>query len=180
MIITLGGEPASGKSSVGRVLAARLGLPFFSMGDIRRAYAHEHGITLEELNRRAQTDPTSDKLVDEKQATLDEEYPRGFVLDSRLGFLYLPQSLKIFLTVDARVAAERLVASERAGERAETVDEALASLSRRMREDRERYVQLYDVDYLDRSQYDLVIDTTGKTVEEIVGQVFDVIKQEGY
>ena len=62
MIITIGGAPGSGKSTVGRMLATNLNIPFFSMGDIRRAYALERGLTIEQLNELAKVDPSSDRL----------------------------------------------------------------------------------------------------------------------
>jgi len=45
----------------------------------------------------------------------------------------------------------------------------------RMTEDSDRYKKFYQVDYLDRSNYDLVVDTTGKTPEAITQEILDTL-----
>ncbi len=52
MIITLMGTPGAGKSTLGRLLAQKLGYKQYSMGDLQRRIAQEHGWTINELMAR--------------------------------------------------------------------------------------------------------------------------------
>jgi cytidylate kinase len=45
MIITLSGYPGSGKSTAGKLLAAKLGYNRYSIGDLQRRLAAEHNLT---------------------------------------------------------------------------------------------------------------------------------------
>ena len=67
MIISISGTPGSGKSTVGEILAKRLGFEHYSMGDFQRSLAQEKGITILELLELEKKDPKLDKRVDEKQ-----------------------------------------------------------------------------------------------------------------
>jgi cytidylate kinase len=177
-IITIGGDPGSGKSTLGRMLATRLDIPFFSMGMIRREYATQHGWSLEELNRRAKDDPTSDRLVDEYQQELPRKHD-AFVIDSRLGFHFIPASIKIYVRVDARSAAERIFAQRRVEEEWDTIDDGIASLLTRKEADRQRYIALYDVDQADLAQYDIVVESTGRNPLDVMDDVVDRLRAYG-
>lgn len=178
MIITIGGAPGSGKSTVGRMLATNLNIPFFGMGEIRRKYALQQGITLEVLNERAKTDRSSDDLVDKHQADLAKHH-RSFVLDSRLGFHFLPKSIKVYVTVDRRAAAQRIFDQRRDSEHWNTVEEGMLSLQKREEGDRQRYLHLYGIDPTDLSQYDLVVDSSKTNPIELMEQIISFLKKKG-
>ena len=67
MIIALSGMPGSGKSTVAKQLAEKLGWPRYYIGGLRREAARKRGMTLEEYNKLGETDPATDKEVDEMQ-----------------------------------------------------------------------------------------------------------------
>jgi cytidylate kinase len=178
MIITISGTAGSGKGTVGRLLAKKLKYMFYSMGDIRRKYATEHGMTLEELNKKAEKDPTSDRLVDEYQTELGKKED-NVVLDSRLGFNFLPKSFKLFLDADERVRAQRILKDKRATEQYKDVDTAVKHLRERQASDQKRYKKLYGIDPYDvvGVEYDLLLDTSVDTPEELVEMIVKAIKK---
>ncbi|MFO8015868.1 MAG: AAA family ATPase, partial [Candidatus Woesearchaeota archaeon] len=49
MKITISGKPGSGKSTVARLVAERLGLNHYSLGDMQREVAREKCISMAEL-----------------------------------------------------------------------------------------------------------------------------------
>ena len=51
MIITISGTPGSGKSTVAKMIATKLGFKHYSTGDFMRQMAKERGISLEELSK---------------------------------------------------------------------------------------------------------------------------------
>ena len=62
MIITLSGEPCTGKSYVVDKLAQHYKLKKFSVGDFRRQAAHERGLSISEYNALEEdTDTPADK-----------------------------------------------------------------------------------------------------------------------
>jgi len=175
MILTLTGVPGAGKSTIAAMLSKKLNMPWYSIGDLRGKMADEKGITIDELNTIGETQPFSDNEVDAYQEKLGREQD-NFILDGRLSWHFVPQSFKIFLDVDEDEAANRIFEASKQGLRKDekpyqSAQEVKESVHARLASDQKRYKQYYDVDYLDRSNYDLVIDTTTMTPDKIVEQI---------
>ena len=99
MIITISGKPGSGKSTVAELIAKRLSLKHYSIGNFMREIAKEKGISLLELGKIAEKERWVDDELDKRQIELGGRED-GFVIDSRLGFHFIPKSVKIFLDVN--------------------------------------------------------------------------------
>ena len=172
MIITISGAPGSGKTSAAKIVAAKLGMPFYSMGGLRAKMALERGMTIDELNRLGETDKTTDTEVDDYQKKLGTTED-NFVIEGRLSWHFIPNSFKIFLDCDSTEAARRIYeAQQSAADRREdeptytSVEEAQAAIEQRVASDVKRYAAIYGVDYRDHSHFDLIIDTTANTGPE--------------
>lgn len=180
MIITISGPPGSGKSGVAKALALRLGLRHYSVGDLRRRLAREQGLTIDEYNRLGESTDETDRTPDEYQARLGREED-GFIIDSRLGFHFIPQSFKVRLDVDPWVGAERIFRAERAKEQAERHYSSGAEVRHvneaREASDHKRYQMYYGISYEDDRQYDLIVDTTNKAVDEVVDIIAEALCQ---
>ena len=167
MILSISGVPGSGKTSVAKILAQRLGMTFHSMGGLRGKMALERGITINELNVQSETDATTDMSVDDYQRELGKKEDH-FVIEGRLSWHFIPHSFKIFLDCDPREAARRIFDAKQHANDMERRDEPLDAsvedterdIAARMASDDLRYAKYYGVNYRDLSQYDLVIDTT--------------------
>lgn len=167
MIISISGMPGSGKTSVGRILADRLKMKFYSVGDLRGKMAMERGITLDELNALGENDKSTDAIADEYQTALGQKED-NFIMEGRLSWHFIPHSFKIFLNCDPLKAAERIYYSkltcpidERADEENyASVAETKSALEKRIASDVLRYNKFYNLDYLDPAHYDLLVDTT--------------------
>lgn len=177
MIITISGKPGSGKSTVAKMLARKLGYRHYSMGDLRGKMALERGMNIDQLNALGEKDPSTDREIDARQEKLGMEED-NFVIDSRMGFHFIPHSLKIYLDISAKEAARRIFSdnANRPDERAyKSAAEAGAAQCKRVESDSKRYIKYYGVDCYDRSNYDVVIDTTklrpGQVVEIIIGAI---------
>ncbi len=165
MIITLGGRAGAGKSSVGKALAKVFDYQFYSAGDARRKYALDKSLSIAELNKIGEKDPTSDRLVDEYLGTIGT-IEDNLVIDARLGFYFIPKSIKVFLSADDHVRAKRTFEKARPEERPKDLEEALRLLDARENSDDIRYQNLYGVNPLDTKRFDIWIDTSAKTVEQ--------------
>jgi predicted cytidylate kinase len=171
--IALSGELGSGKSSVARLLADALGARRVSTGEAQRQIAAQRGISTLELNRIAETDPTIDEEIDSIFRSL-AELSEPLVVDSRLAWHFLPAAAKVHLIVDPEVAAARILQREATkAERYGSMSEALARIADRADSERHRFQTIYDVDIFRLSNYDLVVDTTRASPDEVARAVLD-------
>lgn len=163
-IITLGGLPGSGKSTVKALLAEHFAWPTFSTGDFMRSMALERGLSFDEFNALIATDKSLDEEIDAKLIAIEATGTK-MIIDSHLAFHFVPSSFKVFLNISLDVSAERIFKdSEKAsrksvGDIMETVAEARRRIAARIDNHNERYLRYYNVSPYDVSQYDLVIDT---------------------
>ena len=177
MIITISGNLGAGKSTVAKIIAKKLGLKHYSTGDFQREIAKEKGLTIFELNKLEETDDSIDRQVDEKAATIGKTED-NVIIDSRLAFHFIPHSIKIFLDVDAKVGAKRIFSDKRADEKENVTLEATAQkIQERQQSESERWYTYYGVKYLDLENYDLVVDTSTISPQEVAEKILEYIKQ---
>lgn len=179
MILTLSGNPGSGKSTVAKRVAAALGLQHYSVGDLRGKMALERGLTINQLNKLGEQEDFTDREADEYQKTLGEKED-NFVIDSRLGFHFIPQSFKVFLDVDPEVGAERIF-HEPVVRPDEPKEVSVAAVQQanaeRMQSDNLRYRKYYNLDIHDQAHYDLVINTSQLTIDQVVEKILAAVKK---
>ena len=168
MLITISGMPGSGKTTVARLVATELGLEHVYAGNIFRRQAEEAGLTLQEYLRRAETDPTIDRQLDDHMR--ERALTGRAVLEGRLAAFMASEAgvdaLKVYLDASEAVRAERITNRE-GGATAERLQEIQA----RETSDWQRYRDLYGVDYHDRSRYDAVVDTDRRTPEDLAREI---------
>jgi len=166
--ITITGDLGSGKSTVAKALCQILNFKYFSTGGIQRQIGREQGMNTLELNYFAEKNLDIDKYIDDFVIRLNDE-EESFAIDSRMAWHFIRNSFKIYLTVNPIVAAKRVMAdchrdSEQVMEN--VYEKSLNLLERRAAEDK-RFKSIYGVDCGDLNNYDLVVDTTNSSVEEI-------------
>ena len=87
---------------------------------------------------------------------------------------FAENTFKIFLTIDPMEAARRVMNNQRgAEERYDSIEDACDGLLKRGSLERERFIQIYGVDYHDHGNFDVIIDTTHRTPEEVVTIIVD-------
>lgn len=150
-----------------------MGLGHVSAGDFMREMAAERGMTILELSRSAEGGDSIDREIDARTVKLAEESD-DFVMDARLGWHFVPDSVKVFLEVRPEEAARRIYRAQR-GEEHENIslDDTRRAIELRTESEASRYQTYYGLDYSDHSNYDLVVDTSDKTVEEVVGAIVE-------
>lgn len=142
------------------------------MGAILRKMADQKGVSILELMKMAETDSSIDEEVDKYVTELGRSKD-NFIIESRTAFHFIPESLKIFIKVNLAEGAKRifpdLQREERKEEERARSEAALAKLLKdRTETDRRRYLKYYGVDFTDGSNYDVVIDSTRLTPEEVL------------
>ena len=171
-IISLGGELASGKGTVSKILMKELNFGVYKNGDYFRKLARDKGMDITTFNEYVKEHPEIDRQVEYSAA----EYAKtndNFIIDARLGWYAVPESFKVYLKVDINVAAKRAFEDKerKSSENFETIEEQKLDLEKRYKLENERYFKLYGVRKEDESNYDLVIDTTALTPQEVADKI---------
>jgi CMP/dCMP kinase len=176
-IITISGKPGSGKSSTADRLAELLG--YTDM--VRRVLARE-GMSLEEYNRRANNEHDLDDKVDEELRMLRNA--KDVVIDSRLGFYWIPESFKVYLDLDLEIATVRIFKDavnnkkrSGAGEGGSSLPDIARKVNERMHGEQSRFRQLYGIDPYSTRHFDLVIDTSRHDPQSVAITIFDMYRQ---
>ena len=181
-IITLSGKPGSGKSTTADKVAELLGYSRYSAGDLVRKIIKKHHMTLADFNNRAASDHSIDDEIDEELRKLRND--KDLVVDSRLGFYWIPESFKVYLNLNIDVATARIYkdaksnAKRSAGAgRAGSIAEVQNQVRSRLQNEQQRFKAIYGVDPYDTKHFDLVIDTSRHSPQTVALTIFDTYKR---
>jgi CMP/dCMP kinase len=175
-IITLGGYPGSGKTTVRHLLAEHLGYQVFSTGHFARTLAEERGMTLEAFNELAATSIEVDHLIDAELERIEREED-DFVIDSHLAFHFVPSAFSVYLNISLETASIRVFGDrdsdirKRSGDVTTTLEEAREKTLKRIENHEERYMRHYGLSPYKKERYMFVIHTEGKSPQEITDAI---------
>lgn len=178
MIITVSGTVGSGKSTLSKAIAEKLGYERIYVGGVRRDLAKHRGMTLEEFNLWSETHPEGDVLVDDmiKKQMIGKD---NVVLEGRVMHHFFPQAKKLYIYCDPKIAAERIFGDINAGNRSEegvqSKEEIQQGITTREASDALRYEQYYNLKVNDLTTYDFVLDTSHLTPAEALEKTLTFI-----
>ena len=177
-IISITGTLGSGKSSTSNLVAKKLDYKRFSAGDFFRKIGLELGISLNEVSKRAETDPLIDVKTDDEVRKIREM--SKVVIDSRMAFHFIPESFKVYLDLPPEIAKERILnnlkenALRKESESSSSPEEIYEKIIFRLESEKKRYKELYGVTHTDKNNYDLIIDTNKNNLDQDV----DIVLKE--
>ena len=171
-IISLTGDLAAGKGTVSKILMEELHYGIYRNGEYARKLAKDKGMTITEFNIYLKDHPEIDKQI-ENSATEYAKTHDNFIIDARLGWYAVPESFKVYLRVDIDVAAKRAFYDEnrKSTENFKTLEEQKQDMVERFNLENERYWQVYGIRKDDMKNYDLLIDTTNLTPNQVVEKI---------
>lgn len=166
--ITMSGEVASGKSTVGKLLAEKLSYSFVSIGNRTREFAFERGMNIVEFQKECLNNPDIDRendLAFSNECNSSENQ----IIDYRLGFKFIENAFHVFLKISESSAIERLKNAKRENENHTTIRERNEAFIA-------QFKSAYGIDYTSSEHYDLVIDvdkfnSADEIVEHIINQL---------
>ncbi|WP_456422739.1 adenylate kinase family protein [Thermococcus sp.] len=151
MIIAITGTPGVGKTTVSKLLAQRLGYEYVNLRD----YAIEKGIG--ELKGELEVE------VDELAYNFERDFKgKDVIVDGHLGH-FLKADVVVVLRAHPRLIGERL--KDRGYPREKIGENVEAEL-----------VDVILVEALEENERVLEVDTTGKTPEEVVNEILELIE----
>ncbi|HTH93486.1 MAG TPA: (d)CMP kinase [Candidatus Paceibacterota bacterium] len=170
--LALHGLAGTGKShTVTNLLGYHKDHTHYSTGDTAREIARCHGMTVDVYMVYARDNGIPiDKILDDSLCALNDN-PTPHIIDSRLGFFFLKHAYKVYLFGEPRVLAKRRWKQLRKENYKEhkhlTIAETEKKMAERNKNDITKYRTLYGVTCNDFVHYDLIIDTTNLTVEQV-------------
>lgn len=175
MHITITGNLGSGKSTVCRILQERYGYEIYSTGKIQRQLAAELGISVLEMNERMCHDRSYDTMIDNTTTRISKENPdKRLVFDSRMAWHFAQPSFKIFLSLSLDEAARRVFHDDRGSvETYASIEEARQMLLARTNNENERFRTIYQSDYFDFHNYNLILDTSCETPDALAARIIE-------
>lgn len=207
-IITISGEPASGKSTVVKALTESyenagynvhiisVGKLFreFSIQEYSKMYPDKKDINLSDFQSdelfKSKVNKI-DKLVDNKIENLGKEINSKerpddvYIVDSRLAWKNIPNSFSVRLTVDDTIAGKRVFNDKSRGNEDSytTLSQAIFKTKERKSAEIKRYLDKYNVDLTNPDNYNLIIDTAFVNVKDIANTIIqgeDAISNSKY
>ncbi len=174
MIVAIGGPPGSGKTTVAERFAHAHAYALVSAGLKFREMAKERGMDLEAFGKAAEADHEIDRSLDHvvlEEILRQDSAGRDVIVDGRiqahlLSLRRIP-CFKILIDAPLKVRAHRIAGREKKGGSAAEREIVVREAS-----ERTRYKSLYGIDLADRSVYDLIIDSSDKTPDQIVELVW--------
>ncbi len=168
--ITIFGLAGTGKSSVSKLFCERNDFVYKSSGSIFRDMAAKNSMDVSQFNKFCEDNPNIDMELDKKVREFGEEND-DFVFEGRLCWHFIPDSVKIKLSSDFDVRINRI--SERDSESFEVKKKKTLE---REKSEMKRYRDRYRIkDYAQDDNFDLVIDTTNLTSEQIVEKIEEFV-----
>lgn len=191
--ILLSGAPNAGTSTLRTKLASFLGFKEFYVGDVFREMAREKGLSIGAFY--ASVDTETEMAIDRKWITEQLLKHPWIVMEGRmapwvervasvLGLTLQDwkhaQNIKLLLTVDSREGGLR--ALKRTENEGKTLTQVTQETEKRLEAERTHYESLYDTpNYLDESHFDIIIDTSCKTPDEVFkearAEIWDYIRK---
>jgi CMP/dCMP kinase len=168
VVVTISGPTGSGKSTVAKFIARKLGVDYYSIGDYFRQSAREAGMDVKEFTEKA-----SKEFHLQADNHVDELSKKGnIVIEGRLvGYMASGSDYRIYLTAPLKVRAERIATRNEI-----SIREAMKRVKEREDEHSRIFKEVYGLDVEKLEIYDLVLNTEFYDINEVVGHVERLVR----
>jgi len=164
MIITISGFHGVGKSVYAKKIAEKYNLKYLSSGLIFRKIAEERNVSIEVLTKIAESDPKIDMYIDNRIKEEALKY-KNVVAEGLLTGWFLKDIADIKIWIKARddIRFRRIAERDNL-----PLDEAARRTKFREKSEIERFKKFYQINILDLTIYDFVIDTSFLTIDDVL------------
>ena len=175
MFITITGDLGSGKSTIAKRICEEYGFEYFSTGKIQREFAEKKGMSVLEFNKYLSLNTEIDNLIDNMVVEISRDnLGNKCIFDSRMAWHFVEKSFKIYMTAKPSEAAKRVMQNDRGNvEKYESLEDAEDNLIERKKVENERFKEIYNVDCADFKNFNLIVDSSFNTPDEIIKLIMD-------
>ena len=167
MIIAISGKSGCGNSSVSKALAAKCGYTLINY--TFREYAGEHGLRFEDVHHLASKNNKIDQYIDDKQVKLAQQ--GNCIVGSRLAIWKIEHAhIRVYLTGSLAIRARRISQRENTA-----YIQTLFKTWVRDTRDYLRYRKYYRINMNRYTFAELIVDSTHKSVADIVDIIYQQI-----
>lgn len=150
---------------------------------------YAENITIEQANNmpelkeiRALIDTIIDEKIRNKGEEINKEEKKDefWIIDSRLAFKNIPHSFSVRLTCRPDIAGKRLFVDKSRGaedNKYKNEEDAMNQREKRKNGEVERYKKRYGVDLTDENNYNLIIDTSFSTIDDISDTILECLER---
>ena len=164
VVVVVSGQPGCGNSTVAKLVAKRLKLKHFSVGDYNKKHAKGRTETDKSI---AMWDPKrgTKKFHNKSDALARKKARQGnIVIDAKLGIRMIKSDFSVWLKAPRTVRAKRYAKRGRT-----SFKEAMKKLKEKERLERKNFKKIYGFDYFSQEKKaDIVINTSNKIPKKIV------------
>lgn len=168
--ITISGKICTGKTTLLESLKRELNWPIFMTGKLFRDYVKKHNLDLEQVEEQ------NDKLTKEIDYKVRDLLQKdgNLIVDGWMSGIMahkLPNVLKILLVCKDEVRYQRFAEREKIN-----IEDAKKKVEERQNNWFEKLEKIYNRnDFVDQKNYDLIIDTSTVSSEEVLKKVINMI-----
>lgn len=176
LTLTVGGLAGTGTSTLCRLLAAHLDLPYTYAGSLFRQEAARRGMSLADFGALCQEDPAVDRSLDDRQLELLRD--GGVLLEGRMaGWLAEHNAVDAYTVWVVCDEDERMrrIAERDGGD----LEEQRTRTLEREASEQARFLDYHGADLRDLEIYDLVLDSTAATPTELAQTVLAEMRGAG-
>ncbi len=178
VVIVISGQPGCGSSTTAKLLARKLKLKHFSVGDYNKSHASAKAKETDKSITFWKTRKGSSKKFHVDSDELAKRYAGkgNIVIDGKLTV----RMLKGLYDLSVWLKAPRSVRAKRYAKRDNTsIREASQKLTEKEKLERSNWLRIYGFDYFDQEkEADLVVDTSNKKPEKIVEIIIKRLEAE--
>ena len=168
----------SWKSSIVNAIVEKYWMETADVWQVYRERAISKGLTIAEYDKLLELNPQEDIEMEQHFKHIIEDSSTDIIVSRRMWFYLLPNIVSVRFDVSPEEWAQRVFLADRGNQEKKytTIQEALESNQKRMSRLKKRLLDVYGVDFTDTSKYTKVIDTTGKSFEQVFEEFEGFIK----
>lgn len=170
--ITISGKICTGKSTLLRSLKKELNWPVFMTGQLFRDYVKTNKLNLDQVEE--QNDELTKKIDFKVQDML--KLPGNLIVDGWMSGImanHFPNILKVLLICDDNIRYQRFADREKI-----SLNEAKVRVDERQNNWLSKLKKIYKRgDFMDPKNYDLIIDTSNISFQDVLKKVLQKIKE---
>lgn len=177
--ISVSWPAGSWKSALINAIVQKYNMETIDTGDVFfRQRAVARGLTVDEYDKFVELHPEEDRAIEKEVKKFIQNCPKDVVVAWRMWFHVMPDITSIWLDVSPEEWAKRIFEAGRWSDEKKyaTIEDAMRSNIDRMERLKKRLFNVYQVDFTNPLNYTKIIDTTGKSFDQVLQEFEDFMK----